>query len=164
MQGYVTSFGLGFVAGMRNMTACAALTWAASEGRTRGNLIPAGPGAHTLATGAAMAEMAGDKMPFAPDRRIPPSFALRIAVGAFGGWALAGQRSCPEVGALAGVAGAVAGTLLGRAARGADSLTTPGRAKGLAEDAAAVGLAVLVIASAERQPRTTDAIFRTRGA
>ncbi|MHC2017751.1 hypothetical protein ACYQOP_07795 [Methylobacterium sp. CM6247] len=53
-------------------------------------------------------------------------------------------------GALAGVAGAVAGTLLGRAARGPDSRTAPGRAKGLAEDAAAVALAVLVVASAER--------------
>ena len=96
MQGYVTSFGLGLVAGMRNMTACAALAWAASEGRTRGNLIPVGPGARMLATGAAMAEMAGDKMPFAPDRRIPPSFALRLAVGVFGGWALAGRRSSPK--------------------------------------------------------------------
>ncbi len=60
MQGYATSFGLGFVAGMRNMTACAALAWAASEGRTRDNLIPAGPGAPILSTGAAIAEMAGD--------------------------------------------------------------------------------------------------------
>lgn len=164
MQGYATSFGLGFVAGMRNMTACAALVWAASEGRTRGNLVPAGTGARTLATAAAVAEMAGDKMPFAPDRRIPPSFALRLAVGAFGGWALAGRRSSPEIGVLAGVAGAVAGTLLGRAARGPDSRTTPGRAKGLAEDAAAVGLAVLVISSAERHPPTTGAILGTRNA
>src|SRR4051794_18519902 len=30
MQGYATSFGIGFVAGMRSMTACAALTWAAA--------------------------------------------------------------------------------------------------------------------------------------
>jgi len=158
MQGYATSFGLGLVAGMRNMTACAALAWAASEGRTRGTLIPGGSGARTLATAAAVAEMAGDKMPFAPDRRIPPSFAFRLAVGAVGGWALAGRRASPQVGALAGMAGAIAGTLLGRAARGPDSRTTPGRAKGLAEDAAAVGLAVLVVSSAERQPRTTGAV------
>ncbi|MCJ2124586.1 hypothetical protein [Methylobacterium sp. J-077] len=150
MQGYATSFGLGFVAGMRNMTACAALAWAASEGRTRGNLIPGGPGARTLATAAAVAEMAGDKMPFAPDRRIPASFAFRLAVGAVGRWALAGRRASPETGALAGMAGAIAGTLLGRAARGPDSRTSPGRAKGLAKDAAAVGLAILVVSSAER--------------
>ena len=154
MQGYATSFGLGFVAGMRNMTACAALAWAASDGRTRGTLIPGGPGARTLATAAAVAEMAGDKMPFAPDRRLPPSCAFRLAGGAVGGWALAGRRASPETGALAGVAGAIAGTLLGRAARGPDSRTMPGRAKGFAEDAVAVGLAVLVVSSTERHSLT----------
>lgn len=148
-MGYGNSFGIGFVAGMRSMSACAALTWAASEGRTRGDLIPAGPGARALATAAAAAEMAGDKMPFAPDRRIPPSFALRLVIGAVGGWALAGRHASPEYGALAGVAGAVAGTLLGRGARGGDSRTAAGRSRGLAEDAVAAGLAVLVVMSAE---------------
>ena len=154
MQGYEASFGIGFVAGMRSMSACATLTWAASQGRTRGDLVPAGPGARALATTAAVAEMAGDKMPFSPDRRIPPSFAFRLAVGAVGGWALAGRRASPEYGALAGVAGAVAGTLLGRAARGGDSRTSTGRSRGLAEDAVAVGLAVLVTMSAEPKRRT----------
>ena len=102
---------------------------------------------------AALAEMAGDKMPFAPDRRIPPSFAFRLAIGAVGGWALAGQRTSPEFGALAGAAGAVAGTLIGRSARGGDSRTASGRSRGLAEDAAAVVLVALVIASAEGPPR-----------
>lgn len=149
MREYGASFGIGFVAGMRSMSACAALTWAAAQGRTSGDLIPAGPGARALATTAAAAEMAGDKMPFAPDRRIPPSFALRLAIGAVGGWALAGRRASPEYGALAGVAGAVAGTLLGRGARGGDSRTSAGRAWGLTEDVAAVGLAALVVASAD---------------
>ncbi|QIJ73206.1 hypothetical protein GU700_00405 [Methylobacterium sp. NI91] len=158
MQAYATSFGIGFVTGMRSMTACAALTWAASEGRTRGELIPDGAGARTLATAAALAEMAGDKMPFAPDRRIPPSFAFRLAIGAVGGWALAGRHASPEVGALAGMAGAIAGTLLGRAARGPDSQTNTGRAKGLAEDAVAAGLATLVVASAERHHRAIPSV------
>ncbi len=153
MQGYGAAFGLGFVAGMRSMSACAALTWAAADGRTRGALIPGGSGARTLATTAALAEMAGDKMPFAPDRRIPPSLAVRLAIGAAGGWALTGSRSRPAYGVLAGLAGAVAGTLLGRAARGGDSRTGPGRARGLAEDAAAAGLAAIVVLKAERQER-----------
>lgn len=151
MQEYGASFGIGFVAGMRSMSACAALTWAASQGRTRGDLVPAGPVARTLATTAAAAEMAGDKMPYAPDRRIPPSFAFRLAIGAVGGWALAGGRAQPEYGILAGVAGAVAGTLLGRAARGGDSRTAAGRTRGLAEDTAAISLAALVVFSAERR-------------
>lgn len=85
MRGYGPSFGIGFVAGMRSMSACAALTWAASQGRTRDDFIPSGPGARALSTGTAVAEMVGDKMSFAPDRRIPPSFAFRLAVGALGG-------------------------------------------------------------------------------
>jgi uncharacterized membrane protein len=153
MLEYGASFGIGFVAGMRSMSACAALTWAAAEGRTRGDLIPAGPGARTLATTAAVAEMAGDKMPFAPDRRIPPSFALRLAIGAVGGWVLTGRGASPEHGALAGVAGAIAGTLLGRGARGGDSRTAAGRSRGLVEDAVAAGLAVLVVMSAEPKRR-----------
>jgi uncharacterized membrane protein len=151
MQGYGPAFGLGLVAGMRSMSACAALTWAASDGRTRDAFIPAGAGARVLATTAALAEMAGDKMPFAPDRRIPPSFAVRLAIGAAGGWALAGPHARPAYGVLAGLAGAVAGTLLGRAARGPDSRTGPGRARGLAEDAIAAGLAAAVVVSAERR-------------
>ncbi|WP_407530441.1 hypothetical protein [Methylobacterium oryzisoli] len=149
MREYGASFGIGFVAGMRSMSACAALTWAASQGRTRGDVIPLGPGARALATTAALAEMAGDKMPFAPDRRIPPSFAFRLAIGAVGGWALTGRGASPRSGALAGVAGAIAGTLLGRAARGPDSRTWAGRSRGLTEDAVAAGLATLVVASAD---------------
>lgn len=151
MQDYGASFGIGFVAGLRSMTACAALTVAASRGRTRDGLIPGTPVARGLAGAAALAEMAGDKMPFAPDRRIPPSFAARLAIGAVGGWALAGRGAAPGAGALLGLAGAVAGTLLGRAARGPDSRTLPGRARGFAEDAAALGLAALVVSSAGRR-------------
>lgn len=154
MQSYLTSFGIGFVGGMRSMSACAALSWAASWGRTRDGLIPGSPSARAVTTAAALTEIAGDKMPFAPDRRIPPSFALRLVVGAVGGWALAGRGASPRTGAIAGVAGAVAGTLLGRAARGPDSQTAYGRAKGLAEDAVAVGLATTVVALAEEQRQT----------
>ena len=153
MQGYGAAFGIGIVAGMRSMSACAALTWAAADGRTRGAVIPAGAAARALATTAALAEMAGDKMPFAPDRRIPPSLAIRLIIGAAGGWALAGRNARPAYGILAGLAGAVAGTLIGRAARGGDSRTAPGRARGLAEDAAAAGLAAITVLSAERQER-----------
>jgi uncharacterized membrane protein len=154
MRDYGASFGIGFVAGLRSMTACVGLIVAAAEGRTRGAFIPSGLGARGLATAAALAEIAGDKMPFAPDRRIPPSFAARLAIGALGGWALAGRRASPEAGALAGLAGAVAGTLLGRAARGAESRTSAGRARGFAEDMVAVTLATAAVASAERQSRT----------
>lgn len=153
MQGHWAPFGIGFVAGLRSMTAAAALSWAASLGRTRTRWIPAGPGPRRFATVAALAEMAGDKMPFAPDRRIPPSFAARLVIGAVGGTALAGREATPLSGALAGMAGAVAGTLLGRAARGANTRSGAGWARGLTEDAVAAGLATALVCLAERRGR-----------
>jgi uncharacterized membrane protein len=153
MEGLWASFGIGFVAGLRTMTAGAALAWAASLGRTRTDLIPAGPGPRGLATVAALAEVAGDKMPFAPDRRIAPSVLVRLALGAVGGAALAGRGTSLADGALAGVAGAVAGTWLGRAARGGSPLSGGGWARGLAEDAVAAGLAAALVRSAPRRGR-----------
>ncbi len=153
MQGHWASFGIGFVTGLRSMTASAALSWAASLGRTRIRWIPAGPGPRRFATAAALAEMAGDKMPFAPDRRIPPSFAGRLAIGAVGGVALARRDASPFTGALAGMAGAVAGTLLGRAARGATTRSGADWTRALTEDAMAAGLATALVCLAERRSR-----------
>ncbi|WP_336491554.1 hypothetical protein [Methylobacterium nigriterrae] len=149
MQKHAASFGIGFVAGLRSMTACAALSWAASRGRTRTEWIQAGPLPRGLTTAAALAEMVGDKMPFAPDRRIPPSFAARIAIGAVGGAALAGRDASPAIGALVGMAGALAGTLVGRAARGSTTRSGFDLARGLTEDVVAAGLATALVSSAE---------------
>ena len=149
-EGLWASFGLGFVAGLRTMSAAAALVWAASLGRTRVGWIPAGPGPRGLLTAAALAEMAGDKMPFAPDRRIAPSVLVRLALGAACGAALAGRGASPTNGALAGMGGAVAGTWLGRAARGGSPFSGGGWARGLAEDALAAGLAAALVRSAAR--------------
>ncbi|MDJ0386637.1 hypothetical protein QMO56_00805 [Roseomonas sp. E05] len=139
------AFGIGLVAGMRSMTAGAALSWAAARGQTRSGWIPAGTGGRAIATAAALAEMAGDKMPFAPDRRIVPSFLGRLAIGALGGVALAGRDRPLLEGALPGAAGAVLGTLLGRAARGATTRSGADWARALTEDAAAAGLAAALL-------------------
>ena len=153
MQGHWASFGIGVVTGLRSMTASAALSWAASLGRTRIRWIPSGSRTRRFAAAVALAEMAGDKMPFAPDRRIPPSFAARLAIGAVGGAALARRDASPLSGALAGMAGAVAGTLLGRAARGASTRSGADWTRGLMEDAVAAGLATALVCLAERRSR-----------
>ena len=147
------SFGLGVVTGMRSMTAVAALSWAASLGRARLAWLPAGAEARGLATLAALAEMAGDKMPFAPDRRIAPSFILRLGLGAVGGAALAGPGVSSTTGTLAGLTGAVLGTLLGRAARGGTTRSGGDWARALGEDMLAAGLAVALVRSAGRPGR-----------
>jgi uncharacterized membrane protein len=153
MKDYWASFGIGFVAGLRSMTASAALGWAASLGRTRTGWIPAGTRPRSVAMAAALTEMVGDKMPFAPDRRIMPSFLGRVAIGAAGGAALARQDASLLGGALSGIAGAVLGTLLGRAARKATTRSGADWARALTEDAVAVGLAAALVCLAERRSR-----------
>lgn len=145
------AFGIGFLTGMRSMSAVAALTWAASKGRLRVDWIPSGSAARLAATAAALSEMAGDKMPFAPDRRIPPSFLLRLTIGGIGGAALAARGTRRAEGAAAGIAGAVAGTLLGRAARGATTRSGSDWARALTEDALAAGLALALVGVAGRR-------------
>jgi uncharacterized membrane protein len=147
------AFGFGVLAGLRSMSAAAALAWAASLGGIRIGWIPSGPETRSLATIAALAEMAGDKMPFAPDRRIVPSFLVRLALGAVGGGALAERGAWRAEGAVTGIAGAVAGTLLGRTARGANTRTGRDWARALTEDALAASLAIALVRSAARQGR-----------
>ena len=77
MQGYGAAFGLGLVAGMRSMSACAALTWAAADGRTRGAFIPAGAGARALATTAALA--VGDALAMTAAHELHPNVASAFA-------------------------------------------------------------------------------------
>lgn len=153
MQNHWASFGIGVVTGMRSMTAGAALIWAAAFKRTRVDWLPSSREACILATAAALGEMAGDKMPFAPDRRISLSVLVRLAIGATGGVALAGREASPLGAALSGMAGAVAGTLLGRAARGATTRSRADWTRALTEDIMAASLATALVRSAEHRGR-----------
>ena len=145
-----TSFGIGVVTGMRSMTGSAALSWASSLGRTRIDWIPSSPDALKIVTALAVAEMAGDKTPFAPDRRMGPSLVVRLVIGAVGGAAMATPGTAVARGVLPGVAGAVAGTLIGRWARGADTRTRADWFRALMEDAVAAGLAATLVNQASR--------------
>ena len=153
MDGLWAPFGIGVVAGLRSMTALAALGWAGALGRARLDWLPSGPAPRGLATAAAVAEMAGDKMPFAPDRRIAPSVLVRLALGAAGGAALAGPGARPRDAALAGMAGAVFGTWIGRLARGANTRSGADWARALTEDALAAGLATALVRAQEGRVR-----------
>jgi uncharacterized membrane protein len=161
MQRYGTSFGIGFVTGMRSMTACAALSFAAAEGRSRVRWIPGSPEARSFASAMALAEMAGDKMPFAPDRRILPSVAVRLALGAVGGVALAGRGASPVTAGLIGMAGAIAGTLIGRKARGGTTRSASDWGRALTEDAVAAGLATALVRDVDRRESVEGAHDRS---
>ena len=153
MEDHLASFGIGFVAGMRSMTASAALSWAASLGRSRVAWIPSGPVPLRLVTAAALTEMVGDKMPFAPDRRIPASMLARLAIGAVGGVAFSRRNTSVLDAMLSGMVGAVAGTVVGRAARGGTTRSKVGWMRALSEDAIAAGLATALVCSADQLER-----------
>ena len=154
MSSYLPSLGIGAVAGMRTMTASAALSWAA-PGWIGPSISRAGHARPALAaTLLALGEIVGDKLPFAPDRRIPPSLAVRLAIGGAGGAALVGRSGSPLTGAAYGVVGALIGTFGGRAARALTARIGLNGVGGLIEDAVAIGLAVAAVRLAQEGRRS----------
>jgi uncharacterized membrane protein len=142
MQISQPSFLFGIATGMRSMTGTAALCLAGSLGLARPGYAPTSDRLLKAALIAAVGEIAGDKMPFAPDRRIPASFALRLVLGAVGGAALG--EGVTE-GAFAGALGAMVGTLAGRFFRGPTTKNRYDLIRALTEDAAAAAIAYSAI-------------------
>ncbi|RYF68593.1 MAG: DUF4126 domain-containing protein, partial [Cytophagaceae bacterium] len=117
-KSYLRSFQIGFIAGMRAMSAPALLSHKLSQ--TIPNEHPKSP-LHYLAQpttakvfkALAGGEILGDKLPSSPNRTSPPQFLARIGMGATCGAVISeveGQKM--PVGAVLGGLGAVAGTLL----------------------------------------------------
>jgi uncharacterized membrane protein len=138
---------IGLVAGQRAMTPLSLLAGAAR----RGDLSAETPGASLLAhpvvaagtVALAAAEMAGDKLPSAPDRIVPIGLAARTATSAFAGAALApaGRR---KSGAALAVASALASSYVGWSLR-MRAMRRFGQAPtGFVEDAIVLGGGALV--------------------
>jgi len=125
---------LGVVAGLRSLTAPAALYLA------RGGI------AGYVLTVAALGELVGDMLPKTPPRTFPPGLIARIASGAFVGWMLCAWHGAASVaGALVGVIGALIGTYGGKAVRLWLIERAGGVASALIEDVVAIGLAICVL-------------------
>ncbi len=148
MSVYVLAFLIGVVAGLRAMTAPAAVSWAARLGwlKLEGTPLAFLGAAVTpwILTAAALGELVNDKLPKTGSRKAPPSFLVRILSGALCGAALGAAAGEGLAGGLvAGALGAVAGTLGGYEARA--RLTRLAGGKGLPiallEDAVAIALA-----------------------
>ena len=141
---------IGLVAGLRTFTAPTAVSWAARLGWLQlqgSSLAWLGTMPVTLGlTVLALGEFVVDQLPMTPSRTVPPQFAARLVTGSFSGAAIGMAQDHTDAGLLAGLAGAVAGTLGGRAARGALA-----RAFGndhpaaFLEDGIAIGLALLAL-------------------
>jgi uncharacterized membrane protein len=149
----LSAFLLGVIAGLRSATPAAALAWGASFGwlpiaGTWAGLL-AHPFARYLLGVAAAGEWIGDKLPTTPSRKAPGPFVGRVLSGALCGAVLATPGGMTVVGAVAGAAGAVAGTLGGYEAR-TRLARTVGRdlPVALVEDVIAVAGALAIVAAA----------------
>jgi len=118
---YLLAFLIGAVAGLRSMTAPAAVSWASYLGRLHlGGTWLAFLGYRWtpwILTLLALGELVVDQLPFTPSRTAPLGFGGRIVTGALSGAAVGTAGGAMLGGAIAGVAGAVVGTLGGHSFR-----------------------------------------------
>ncbi|HEV7440633.1 MAG TPA: DUF4126 domain-containing protein [Methylobacterium sp.] len=143
---------IGIVAGLRAMTAPAAVSWAAALGwlNLDGSWL-AFLGyryTHYILTLLALAELVTDQLPSTPSRTVPMQFGARIASGALAGAAIGVAAGSWLGGLVAGVIGAVIGTFGGAALR-ARLAAGFGRDRpaALIEDAVAILGAALIVAA-----------------
>ena len=152
MSVYLFALLIGIIAGLRTMTAPAAVAWAAHFGRLDlsgswlaffGNVW-----VRWILTALALVELVVDQLPSTASRTVPVQFGARITTGALSGAAIGAAGGSWVSGLVAGIVGAVIGTLGGRAFRsrlaaafGSD------RPAAFVEDVVAIGGALLIVAS-----------------
>ena len=140
---------VGIVSGLRAMTAPAAVSWAAHLGRLdlTGTWLAFLGHAVTpwVLTLAALGELVTDQLPSTPSRTVPVQFGARLFTGGVSGAAIGSAGSSWLIGLVAGIVGAVVGTLGGRAfrARLAAAFGSDPPAAFI-EDAVALGGALLI--------------------
>jgi uncharacterized membrane protein len=143
---------IGIVAGLRSMTAPAAVSWAAHLGRlnlrgTALGFMETIPAVGILSI-LAVAEFVVDLLPQTPNRTEPASLAVRVVTGGLSGACLcvsAGHAAI--VGAVLGAIGGVTGAFAGFQARTrlVTGLKVPGAVIAIPEDLLAIGLAWLIL-------------------
>ncbi|SEE91153.1 Uncharacterized membrane protein [Rhizobiales bacterium GAS191] len=150
---YALALLIGVIAGLRAMTAPAAVSWAAHLGHLHLQDTPLAflgfawtPYVITL---LAIVELVTDQLPSTPSRKVPMQFGARIVSGALCGAAIGASGGALIGGLVAGVIGAVIGTLGGAEAR-ARLATAFGKdlPAALIEDVVAIVGAALIVAAA----------------
>jgi uncharacterized membrane protein len=141
---------IGVIAGLRAMTAPAAVSWAARAGWLK--VAPTGLAflgyAFTpwIFTALALGELVTDQLPSTPSRTVPIQFGTRILMGALSGAAIGAGSGALIMGLIAGIGGAVIGTLGGRAVSARlSSAFGKDRPAAFIEDAIAIGGAYLIM-------------------
>jgi uncharacterized membrane protein len=145
-------FLIGFVTGLRSLTAPAVVCWGARLGwlhfaGTKLEVINR-PATLIVFTLLALAELIADKLPQAPARIDPPGLIARIVLGCLCGLALATSAGGNLlVAAIVGIIGALVGTFAGYHIRQALVLRwhLPDLGVALAEDLIAIGGSLLIV-------------------
>ena len=152
MSFYVLAFLIGVVAGLRTMTAPAAVSWAARLGwlNLAGTPLAFMGAAATpyIFTLLALFELVNDKLPKTGSRKSPPQFIVRILSGALCGASIGAAAGEGLVaGLVLGILGAVAGTLGGYEFRSRLTQMIGGQGLPIAllEDAIAIALALWTV-------------------
>ncbi len=150
--GLFLTFGIGFVAGLRAMTAPAAVAWAAHLGWINLSGTPlsfmSSVWAVAIFTLGALGEYVTDQLPGTPARTVPIQLGARVVMGLLTGACLGVAAGMSMwVGAIVGAIGAVAGTYGGYHARVGlvRSLKVPDIAIAVPEDLVAIGLGLFVV-------------------
>ena len=149
---YLLALLIGVVAGLRAMTAPAAVAWGAYLGWLPLSGTWAGFMGHWIAvaifTVLALVELVGDQLPSTPSRKVPVQFGTRLVSGAFVGAIIGTAGGALIAGLVAGIVGAPIGTYGGAEVRsrlaGAFGRDLPAA---LIEDAVAIVLAFLVVSA-----------------
>ena len=147
---YLLALLIGVIAGLRAMTAPAAVSWAAFLGflPLEGTWLAFLGYRFTpwILTVLAIGELITDQLPATPSRKVPVAFAARILSGTLCGAAVATAGGALLGGAIAGAVGAVIGTLGGAAVRARLAAAFgKDRPAALLEDAVAILGAALIV-------------------
>ena len=150
---YALALLIGVIAGLRAMTAPAAVAWMASLGFLRLGGTPLVFLSYALTpwifTALALLELVTDQLPKTPSRKVPVQFGARILSGGVCGAALVLPVGNLWIGAALGAVGAVIGTLGGAAARARlAAMFGRDRPAALIEDAVAIVGAFLIVMAA----------------
>jgi uncharacterized membrane protein len=117
MPAYMMAFLIGLIAGLRSLTAPAAVSWGARLGWLRLENTPLAflgfAATPYILTALAIGELINDKLPKTPSRKEPAPFGARIVTGALSGAAIGAAAGSLPAGLAAGALGGVAGTLGG---------------------------------------------------
>ncbi len=153
MTAYVLPLLIGVVAGLRAMTAPAAVSIGAYLGQLSLASTTLAFLSSVWAAGIlgllALVEFVTDQLPSTPSRKVPQQFGARLLTGGLSGAAIGASGGSLATGLIAGAIGAVIGTYGGaefRSRLAAMFRSDPPAA--FIEDAVAVALAVFVVVSA----------------